>query len=171
MSQFPTTLPEVDEVKITQVIDHLRLLTLGKGADFIIPADIQANLDPLASWYPDDATTQLLLDDIWRKVKDMHTTTGQAVTWIAVQQSLIEDLHHQRDALLVDVESYEAEERSDVYSALESVLMEIGCDEEEIEIFAQVFYGGSLDETAKHLIRELVSHVYAVEMEEFEHVN
>jgi len=49
-------------------------------------------------------------------------------------------------------------------------LIACGCDEEAVEIFVQTLYGGEFDPHAQKLIRKLVTHVYAVEMEKLEYV-
>ncbi|HRF98317.1 MAG TPA: hypothetical protein PLZ51_24080, partial [Aggregatilineales bacterium] len=125
----------------------------------------------LAQWYPDDATMQMVLDEIWRKVKDMHTATGQAVTWIAVQQSMIEDLHNQRD-LALDYDTTVSEIMADQSHMLLNALEACGCEEEEADMFLQVFCDlpEEMPDAAKELIRKAVEIVYTQEMEALNHV-
>ncbi len=161
----------VQPAQIEQIVNHLKELTLFGDADYIVPADIQDNLEPLSQWYPDDEKTQAVLDEIWRKVKDMHSTTGKAVSWLAIQQEMIRELEMQRDAAIITADEGIYEVLADQGMMLLDALEACGCDEEEANIFLEVFCddASTMPESAKELIRQAVQIVYDAEMEKLNH--
>ncbi|MCL4255816.1 MAG: hypothetical protein KJ043_18815, partial [Anaerolineae bacterium] len=56
-------------------------------------------------------------------------------------------------------------------SEIEEILIACDCEPDAVDMFLQVFYGGVFDTTTEQLIRQLVNHVYAVEMEKLERRN
>ena len=157
--------------QIEKVVNHLKELTMMGDEQYIVPSDIQANLEPLSQWYPDDETTQALLDEIWRKVKAMHTTTGKAVSWLVIQQEMIHELEMQRDAAIITADEVAYEIIADQGVMLLDALEACGCDEEEADMFLQIFcdYPSEMPESAKELIRQAVQIVYESEMEKLNH--
>ena len=146
--------------QVERVVNHLKELTLFGDADYIVPADIQAYLEPVSQWYPDDESLQAVLDEIWRKVKNMHITTGKAVSWIALQEAMIRELEAQNEDLVPMILADQANMLTDALEAC-------GCGFEEAGIFLNVFCNdpSELLESAKALIRQAVQLVYDVEME------
>lgn len=154
----------VKPAQIEQIVNHLKELTLYGDADYIVPADIQDNLEPLSQWYPDDENTQAVLDEIWRKVKDMHSTTGKAVSWLAIQEAMIRELEAQNEDLVPMILADQAD-------MLLEALEVCGCGDEEADMFLEVFCDSpsKMPESAKELIRQAVQIVYDAEMEKLNH--
>jgi len=166
-------LPPVDADKIQAILTQLDAMTWIDNGIFTTPEAMGQLFEHIVTVYgAHDESLYLALKDAWQRVEGNFVTTGKAVSWIAMQEALITELRDERDTLItLGYESCEAEIMGEETSALMDTLLECGCEEEEADMFLQLFYGGYFDETAQRMIRDLVSHTYAVAMGELDHAN
>ena len=165
-------LPEITEQQIQIIMDKLDVMTwMGQGT-FTSPENMKAMLEHGMSVYTqNNSSLKLYLEELWTRVEGNFITTGKAVSWIAMQEAMIDELKKERDSLIgIGYESCEMELMGSEQSEVMDTLIECGCDEEQVDMFLQVLYGGEFDPHAQKLIRKLVAHVYAVEMEKLEYV-
>lgn len=165
-------LPSITEQQIQSIIDGLDMMTWMEQGTFTSPENMKAMLEHgMAVYAPNDISLKGYLEELWTRVEGNFITTGKAVSWIAMQEAMIDELKKERDAMIgIGYESCEAELMGEAQSQVMDALIACGCDEEAVEIFVQTLYGGEFDPHAQKLIRKLVTHVYAVEMEKLEYV-
>lgn len=167
-----TQLPIVDADKLDSIITQLDAMTWIENGTFTTPEAMGDLFQHIVTVYGQDDSLRMALTDAWQRVQGNFITTGKAVSWIAMQQAMIEELRSERDSMIqIGYESCEAEIMAEEISALMDTLLDCGCEEEQADMFLQMFYNGSFDETAKSMIRDLVSHSYEVAIGELENVN
>ncbi len=163
----------ITEEKIRAIFEQLETMAWAQtGLVFTSPETMQSIFEHMdACWGVGDNSLRGALMDAWTRVQNNYALTGKAITWIAMQDAIIAEMRRERDNLIsTGYESCEAELLEQSQSEVEEILIACGCEQDAVDMFLQVFYGGVFDTTTEQLIRQLVNHVYVVEMEKLENV-
>ncbi|MCL4255815.1 MAG: hypothetical protein KJ043_18810, partial [Anaerolineae bacterium] len=97
--QLPTAIPEE---KIRAIFDQLDTMAWGQtGLEFTRPETMQSIFEHIdACWGVENDSLRGALVDAWKRVQGNYALTGKAVTWIAMQEAVIEEMRRERDDLI-----------------------------------------------------------------------
>ena len=170
MTHLPQV-PVVEAEKLQTIITQLDAMTWIAEGVFTSPEAMGDLFQHIVTVYGQEESLCMALTDAWQRVQGNFVTTGKAVSWIAMQQAMIQELELQRDATL-DYDTTVSEILADQAHMMLNALETCGCPEEEADMFLQVFcdFPEDMPATAKELIRQAVEIVYTQEMEELKHV-
>ena len=131
-------LTEIDEKKMREIVELLDVMTWMQEGVFTSPDKMKALFEHGVNMYAqDNESLKLYMEELWTRVEGNFTTTGKAVSWIAMQEAMIDELKKERNSLIeIGYESCEAEIMAEEHSAvIDTLLIECGCEEEQASIF------------------------------------
>ncbi len=190
MSNETTTQPSVTEAQIKAVMTTISE-KLGGGGAFVTPSAIEPILEGMVN---ENNTLAPIANAVWDIAQRMHMQTGEAVTMVAMQKEMIEEIVKQRNIAIANAraEGYEEgygegievgfengleagaecafEDSIDTFYRAVMDNQIVGLTQLHIDIFSDAFYEGRLDDKAKQMLKELIQHVFQTSQEDMSEV-
>ncbi|HRF98316.1 MAG TPA: hypothetical protein PLZ51_24075 [Aggregatilineales bacterium] len=178
MSSEPTTQPTVTQEQIDAVITTI---TTRLGGVFVTPSDIEPILQEMVN---NNNALAPIANTLWGIAERMHQQQGMALTTVAMQTAMIEELGKQRDVAVLEAHSegyhegygegvedgfedgIEAGSESAYEDGIGTLYQGVvdnrvtGLSHEQIEHFSDVFYEAQLDDKAKQMLHDLIVYVW-----------
>lgn len=164
-----------------QIDAVITTITTQLGGVFVTPSDIEPILQEMVN--ADNALAPIA-NTLWGIAERMHQQSGVALTTVAMQTAMIEELGKQRDIAVLEAhsegyhegygEGVEVGFEDGIEAGAESAFDDgigtlyqgvidnriAGLSHEQIEHFSDVFYESHLDDKAKQMLRDLILHVW-----------
>jgi hypothetical protein len=172
MVDQPTTQPSVTEAQINAV---MTTITAKLGGVFVTPSAIEPILEGMVN---ENNALVPIANTVWDIAQRMHKQTGEALTLVAMQKVMMEELTKERDGLIEETEFQYQSGFDEGVCAGEEIAWEdiylqgIGTFAQavadngitdvtdiQVEQFADDLYEGRLDAKAKQMLRDLIVYV------------
>jgi len=160
----PTVTQDQINAVMTTITDKL-------GGVFVTPSAIESILEVMVA---ENQALAPIANTVWDVTQRMHAQTGEALTLVAMQKAMMEALTQQRDIAInnAKLEAWQSGFKDGVdmaedtsgewqFTFVQGVMdnrMD-GLSEIQIETFAEIFYEGQLDDTAKQMLHNLIIYV------------
>ena len=178
MSTETSTQTTVTQEQIDAVITTI---TTQLGGVFVTPSDIEPILQEMVN---SDNALAPIADTLWGIAERMHQQQGVALTTVAMQTAMIEELGKQRDIAIEEAHSEGYNEgygegvelgfedgltagEESAYEYGQGHLYEgvidnriAGLTHDQIQNFSDVFYEAQLDDKAKQMLHDLIVYVW-----------
>ena len=166
MSSETSTQPTVTQEQIDAVI---ATITTRLGGVFVTPSDIEPILQEMVN---NNNALAPIANTLWGIAERMHQQQGMALTTVAMQTAMIEELTKQRD------DSYQEAFDEGVLAGEECAFEDFyvmgmgdfggaismnqlsGLSEIQISTFVEVVYEEGLDDKAKQMLHDLIVYVW-----------
>jgi len=172
----PTVTQDQINAVMTTITDKL-------GGAFVTPSAIESILEGMVN---ENQALAPIANTVWDVTQRMHAQTGEALTLVAMQKVMMDEVHAQRNLAIskATIEGWDNGFKDGLHASEEmrsewqfSFFQGVadndidGLEEEQILDFAEIFYEGQLDDTAKKMLYDLIVYVhqkYADKLEEVE---
>ena len=178
MADQPTTQPTVTEAQLNAV---MVVITDKLGGVFVTPSAIEPILESMVN---ENNALAPIANTVWDIAQRMHKQTGEALTLVAMQTVMMEEMKKQRDIAVLEAHSegyhegysegielgfedgMEAGSESAYEDGIGTLYQGVidnrigGLSHEQIEHFSDVFYESQLDDKAKQMLHDLILHVW-----------
>lgn len=176
MSNDTTTVTQ-DQINAVMIT-----ITAKLGGEFVTPSAIEPILEGMVN---ENNALAPIANTVWDITQRMHKQTGEALTLLAMQKVMIEELHTQRNFAIskATIEGWDSGFKDGLHASEEGLEQwqftffqgvadnEIeGLEEEQVLDFAEIFYEGHLDDTAKKMLFDLIIYVHKKYVDELAEV-
>ncbi len=180
MADQPTTQPSVTEAQLNAV---MVVITDKLGGVFVTPSAIEPILESMVN---ENNALAPIANTVWDIAQRMHKQTGEALTLVAMQKAMMDELHAQRNFAIskATIEGWDNGFKDGLHASEEMreewqftffqgvADNEIeGLEEEQVLDFAEIFYEGRLDDTAKKMLYDLIIYVHQKYVDELAEVD
>ena len=171
--------PTITQDQINAV---MTTITAKLGGVFVTPSAIEPILEGMVN---ENNALAPIANTVWDITQRMHAQTGEALTLVAMQKVMMEEIQAQRNFAIskATIEGWDSGFKDGLHASEEmreewqfSFFQGVadneieGLEEEQVLDFAEIFYEGHLDDTAKKMLYDLIIYVHQKYVDELAEV-